>query len=62
VQQTIRIDDLAAIVRDRELARPDLTAGPIDFDFGDDGDASRMALDIGESASGDRVAALVLAR
>ena len=62
VQQSIRVDDLATIVRDRELARPDLAAGPIDLDFGDDGDARRVALDIGKSASGDRVAALVLAR
>src|SRR5207302_6676966 len=61
VQQSIRIDDLAAIVRDRELARPDLTAGPIDFDFGYDGDAGRMTLHIGEPASRNLIAALVLA-
>ena len=62
VMQPIRIDDLAAIVRDRELARPNSPGRAVDVDFGDDGDAGRAALRVGDAAAGDLVAGLVLAR
>ena len=62
VAQPVRIDDLAAIVGDRELARPDLSCGTVDLDFGDNRDAAGAALRIGDAAAGHLVAGLILAR
>ena len=62
VLQAVRIDDLAAVVRDRELARPDLAGAAVDVDLGDDRAGGAVALRIGDAAAGDRVAGLVLAR
>ena len=36
VHQPVRVDDQAAVVRDRELARPDLAGRAVDLDLGDD--------------------------
>src|SRR5262249_174478 len=56
------IDDLAAVVGDGELARPDLSARAVDIDLGDDGAAGAVALRIGDAAARDLVAGLILAR
>ena len=58
----VRIDDLAAIMGDRELAHPDLAAAAVDVDLGDHRDARAVALRVGDAAAGDLVAGLVLAR
>jgi len=49
-------------VGDRELARPDLSGGAVDVDFGDDRDAAGAALRVGDAAAGYFVAGLILAR
>src|SRR5215472_7281884 len=60
--EPVGIDDLPAVVRDRELARPDLAGRPIDINFGDDGDAGAIALRIGYPAARYLVTALVAPR
>src|SRR5262249_61040718 len=62
VPEPVGIDDLAAVMRDGELARPDLSARAVDIDLGDNGAAGAVALGIGDAAAGDLVAGLVLAR
>src|SRR5262245_22838110 len=62
VPEPIGIDDLAAVMRNGELARPDLSARAVDIDLGDHGAAGAVALGIGDAAAGDLVAGLVLAR
>src|SRR5262249_56792501 len=57
--EPVRIDDLAAVVRHRELARPDLAAGAVDLDLGDHRDARAVALAIGDAAARYGFAALV---
>src|SRR5262249_43047185 len=62
MRQPIGIDDLAAVVGDRELARPDFAGLPVDFDLRYHSDARAVALGIGDAAAGDLVAGLILAR
>src|SRR5271169_6755261 len=62
VPQAIRIYDQSAIVRDREPAGPDSSGRAINLHFGDDRDARRAALRVGDTTAGDLVAALVRAR
>src|SRR5436305_5684948 len=62
VLEPVGIDDLAAIVGDCELTRPDLSARAVDINLGDDGAAGAVALGIGNAAATDLVAGLVLAR
>ena len=49
--QAVRVDDLAAVVRDGELARPDPAGRAVDLDLGDDRDAGAVALRIGDAAA-----------
>src|SRR5262249_53490163 len=62
VVEPIGVDDLAAIVGNSELARPDLSARAVDIDLSHDGAAGAVALGVGDAAAGDLVAGLVLAR
>src|SRR5438105_12498017 len=62
VLEPVGVDDLAAVVGDREFARPDFAAGAVDLDLGDDGDAGAAALRIGDAAATHRVTGLILAR
>src|SRR5262249_30122885 len=62
MRQTIGIDDLATVVGDRELARPDFPGLPVDFDLRYHSDARAVALRIGDAAARDLVAGLILAR
>src|SRR4029453_4837966 len=62
VAQAVRVDDLAAVVGHRELARPDLAGRAVDIDLGHDGAARAVALRIGDAAAAHLVAGLVLAR
>src|SRR5258708_20474615 len=58
---TVRVDDLATVMADRELARPDLATGAVDVDLGNDGDPGAVALRIGDAAAGHFAGGLVLA-
>src|SRR6185437_10013646 len=60
--QAVRIDDLAAVVRDGEPLRPDLAGRAVDVHLRDHGDPRAVALRIGDAAPGDLVAGLALAR
>src|SRR5262249_36102194 len=60
--QPVRVDDLSAVVGDRELARPYLSGRTIDIDFGDDGNACAVTLHVSNTAARNLVAALVTAR
>src|SRR5215469_16029537 len=62
MRQTIGIDNLATVVGDRELARPDFPGLPVDFDLRYHSDARAVALRIGDAAARDLVAGLILAR
>src|SRR5690242_20943580 len=62
MRQAFRIDDLSAIVRDRELARPDFAARTINIDFRNYRQSGAVALNISEAASGHGAAALTAAR
>src|SRR5437764_15142106 len=61
VLEPVGVDDLAAIVGDRELTRPDFPAGAIHLDFGNDGDTRAAALRVGDAAAADGIAGLILA-
>src|SRR5271165_2386883 len=56
------VDDLAAVVGDGELARPDLAAGAIDIDLGHDGAARPVALGVGDAAAAHLASGLVPSR
>src|SRR5450631_1812882 len=60
--QSIRIDDLSAIVRNRELSRPNLASRAVDVDLGDNGDAGAVALCVGDATAGHLGFGLVTAR
>src|SRR5712671_4884897 len=60
--ETVGIDDLAAVVGDCELARPNFAATPIDVDLGNDCNARAVTLLVGHAATGRRIPALVPAR
>src|SRR5471030_2094946 len=60
--QPIRVDDLPAVVRHGELARPDLTGGAVNIDLRDHRHARAVALRIGDAAAGHFVAGLIAAR
>src|SRR5437667_8727109 len=62
VLEPVGVDDLAAVVGDRELARPDFPAAAIHLDFGNDGDTRAAALRVGDAAAADDTAGLILAR
>src|SRR5262249_26788455 len=62
VPQPVGIDDLAAVVGDRELARPDLAGRAVDVDLGDDRNAGAVALRVGDAATADLAAGLVATR
>src|SRR3954447_20471427 len=60
--EAIRVDDLSAIMRDRELLREDLAALAVDFDLRHDRNAGAVALRIRDTAPGSLRAGLVAAR
>src|SRR6185436_4642923 len=60
--QPFRVDDLAAVVADREPLGEDLAAGAVDLDFGDYRDAGAVALRVGDAAARYLAAGLVRAR
>src|SRR5262249_55637586 len=60
--KTVGIDDLAAVVGHRELARPYFPATPIDVDLGNYRDAGAVTLRVGHAAPGRPIPALVPAR
>src|SRR5580698_7597911 len=62
VMQSVGIDDLPAIVRHGEFARPDPAALAIDIDLGNDRNARTVARGIADATAGDLVTGLVLAQ
>src|SRR5207302_6356195 len=60
--EPVGVDDLAAIVRDGEFARPNPAAAPVDINLGNNRHSGSIALGIGHAAAGRRVASLILAR
>src|SRR5581483_1338180 len=58
--EAVGVDDLPAIVRDREFARPDFPAAAVDVDLRNHGDARAVALRVGNAAPGYLLAALIL--
>src|SRR5262245_21921937 len=62
MRQTIGIYDLATVVGDRELARPDFAGLPVDFGPRYRSDARAAALALGNARSAALVAGLLLAR
>src|SRR4029077_15548313 len=60
--KTVRIDDLAAVVRDSETLGEDLAGGAIDVHLRDHRDPRSVALRIGDAAPAHLGAALALAR
>ena len=60
--QSVRIDDLSAIVRHGELARPDLAGRAVDIHFGDDGNPRPVTLRVGEATARHLVSGLIAPR
>src|SRR6266566_6433680 len=59
VLEPIGIDDLAAVVSDRELAAPDLARAAVDVYLGHNRDAGATALRVGDAAAADAGPGLV---
>src|SRR5580692_337393 len=57
--QPVRIDDLPAVMGDRELARPNLAGRAIDINFRDHRHARAVSLPIGDAAARHLVAGLI---